>query len=197
MVAFLRPADLPPPPEDDLPVRGIKPHTHDKLDFWCRYILFASNATRGKFAEGRVCADLFSGPGVCVDNAGQRAWGTAMLSLQVASPFETYFFNDINPDLTAALAERACGLGLQGASVLTLDLSDPDWRGRAQQIAALRTLGGPKVIVCTGDANHAHLALKLIAPPKNRYLLAVIDRIPRTSHPPRRNWQASCRDRRR
>ena len=174
MVALLRPDEL-PPPEDGLPVRRIKEHTHDKLDFWRRYIGFAATATRAKYSEGRVCADLFSGYGVCLDADGQRAWGTSLLALQVPSPFEMYFFNDNNPVATDALYQRALAIGVSGAAVLRLDLRDPDWRRQARAIIGVRTLGGPKVIVCTGDANEAHLALKMIAPPRNRFLLAVID----------------------
>jgi three-Cys-motif partner protein len=38
-----------------------------------------------------------------------------------------------------------------------------------------RTLAGPKIVVSTGDANQAHAALKIIAPPGRRYVCAVID----------------------
>src|SRR4051794_7661137 len=58
MVALRRPDELPPPPDDGLPTRAIKPHTHDKLHFWGCYLEAASTATKRQFAGARVCADL-------------------------------------------------------------------------------------------------------------------------------------------
>jgi hypothetical protein len=174
MVALRRPEELPPPPEDGLPVRQIKPHTHDKLHYWGCYLEAASTSTKNKFRV-RICADLFAAHGVCEESSGRRVWGTSLLSLQVASPFDLYFFNDINPEATAALAHRAREIGVAASSVFTLDLNDPGWLGKARNIATARTLGGPKIVVSTGNANLAHLALKLVSPPGKRYVCAVID----------------------
>ena len=114
MVALRRPDELPPPPEDGLPTRSIKPHTHDKLHYWGCYLEAASTALKRQFPGVRVCADLFASFGVCADSkTGERCWGSALLSLQVAAPFDLYFFNDINPEATKTLAARARALALQ------------------------------------------------------------------------------------
>jgi hypothetical protein len=75
MVALRRPEELPPPPEDGLPVQKIKPHTHDKLHYWGCYLEAASTSTKKAF-PARVCADLFAAYGVCEDSTtGERVWG--------------------------------------------------------------------------------------------------------------------------
>lgn len=175
MVALRRPEELPPPPDDGLPVRKIRPHTHDKLHYWGCYLEAASTATKTRF-DVRVCADLFAAHGVCEDSTTrERVWGTSLLSLHVASPFDLYFFNDLDPQASTALAHRAREIGVSGSSVLTLDLRDPSWPQTAREIANTVTLGGPKIIVSTGDANEAHVALKMVAPRGKRYVCAVID----------------------
>jgi three-Cys-motif partner protein len=175
MVALRRPDELPPPPEDGLPTRSIKPHTHDKLHYWGCYLEAASTALKRQFLGVRVCADLFAGYGVCADSKTQeRCWGSALLSLQVAAPFDLYFFNDIKPEATKTLAARAHELGISGAVVYELELADPDVLRKARALREVATIG-PKVIVTTGDANAAHTVLKMVAPQGRRYICAVID----------------------
>jgi three-Cys-motif partner protein len=175
MVALRRPDELPTPPEDGLPTRPIKPHTNNKLHYWGCYLEAASTALKRHFAGARVCADLFASYGVCADaSSGERCWGSALLSLQVAAPFDIYFFNDINPEATEVLAARARELGISGAVVYELELDDPDVLRKARALREVATIG-PKVIVTTGDANAAHLVLKTVAPAGRRYICAVID----------------------
>jgi three-Cys-motif partner protein len=173
MVALRRPDELPPPPEDGLPTRPIKRHSLDKLHYWGCYLEAASTALKHKFPT-RVCADLFAAYGVCSDKDGTKHWGSALLALQVATPFEVYFFNDLNPDAARALAHRAAEIGIARASIHTLDLNDPEHLRRAREIGRLRSIG-PKIVVSTGDANKAHYALKEVAGLGPRYMCAVID----------------------
>jgi three-Cys-motif partner protein len=175
VVALHRPDELPSPPEDGLSVRLIKPHSLDKIHFWGNYFEAASMATRNAF-EMRVYADLFAASGVCqVSTTGERSYGTGMVSLQATVPFDLYFLNDEDPEATAALAQRARQIGVQGASVLELDLRADDALLRARDLARVVVPWGLKVIVATGDANAAHLALNEVVPAGRRYICAVID----------------------
>jgi three-Cys-motif partner protein len=139
------------------------------------FLQAASTATSRAFSGRRVCADLFAGFGVCEDETGERSWGSALMALQVAVPFDTYFFNDIDPEATAVLAQRARDIGVQGPSAFELDLTAPNALRHARDIARVIVPWGPKIVVSTGDANRAHMALKEIALPGRRYVCAVID----------------------
>lgn len=176
MVALRRPADLPEPEDDGFPVREIKPHTHDKLFYWGNYLWAASNATSKAFPGRRICADLFAGHGLCYDEAADRfVWGSALLALQMPSPFDLYVFNDDDPEATEALAARVRGLGIAGAVVFELDLSDDAWPSKAREIGQVVAPWGPKVVITTGDANSAHWVVKALEPDRWRYLCAVVD----------------------
>ncbi|HET8894906.1 MAG TPA: three-Cys-motif partner protein TcmP [Gaiellaceae bacterium] len=176
MVALRRPDELPPPPDDGLPARPIRDYALDKIHYWGNFLEAASTATKRAFPGTRVCADLFCASGVGENKVnGARSWGTALVGLQVAVPFDVYFFNDLNPDAARATATRAREIGVQGASVFELDLRKENGLSRARDIAKVVVPFGPKVVVATGDANTAHVALKLIAPQGRRYICAVID----------------------
>jgi three-Cys-motif partner protein len=175
MVALQRPDALPPPPDDGLPTRPIKPHSNDKIHFWGNYVQAAAAATYTKFVE-RVYADLFAAHGVCEETkSGDRSWGTALVSLQVVRPFDVYFFNDKDPEAASVLAMRARRIGVQGAQVFELNLAADDALAHARDIAEVVVPFGPKVIISTGDANLAHRALKILMRERRRYLCAVID----------------------
>lgn len=176
MVALRRPDELPPPMDDGLPARPIRDYALDKIHYWGNYLEAASTALRRAFPGTRVCADLFCSYGVGEDKATHvRSWGSALVGLQVAVPFDVYFFNDVDPDATAAMAQRAREIGVQGASVFELDLRKDSGLSRARDIASVVVPFGPKVVVATGDANTAHTALKIIAPQGRRYICSVID----------------------
>ena len=178
MVALRRPDELPPPPDDGLPVRPIRPYALDKLHYWGNYLMAAARATSSPraFPGARVCVDLFSGFGVCEDKVTkERSWGSALLALQVPVPFDLYVLNELDTEAARTVAMRARQIGVQGASVIELDLRKPDALVRARDIAALVVPFGPKVVVTTGDANEVHHALKLLAPQGRRYICAVID----------------------
>src|SRR4051794_5461830 len=161
MVALRRPDELRAPRDDALPTRPIKVHSLAKLRYWGCYLEAASTALKRTFSI-RVCADLFAGFGVCSDKDGTLRWGSALLALQVAAPFDVYFFNDLSPEAAHALAHRAREIGIARASIHTLDLNDPEHLRRAREIGRLRSLG-PKIVISTGDANGAHYALKEVA----------------------------------
>ena len=176
MVALRRPDDLPVPGEDGLPVRAIKAHTLEKLDYWGRYINAASTATTKRFPGARVCTDLFAAFGVCEDTrTKRRVWGSPLIALQVDVAYDLYIFNDVNPAATAALAERARRIGASGAVIFELDLREPDWREHAREIKQVVAPWGPKVVITTGDANTAHFAVKALEPDGWRYLCAIVD----------------------
>lgn len=176
MVALRRPDELPPPPDDGLPARPIRDYALDKIHYWGNFLEAASTATKRAFPGTRVCADLFCAYGVGEDKVtNARSWGTPLVGLQVAVPFDIYFFNDLNPEAAQATAARAREIGVQGASVFELDLRKENGLSCARDIARVVVPFGPKVVVATGDANTAHTALKLIAPQGRRYICAVID----------------------
>lgn len=176
MVALRRPAELPEPKDDGLPVRKIKPHTHDKLFYWGNYLWGASNATSRAFPGARVCADLFAGLGVCFDEEADRlVWGSALLALQMPSPFDVYVFNDVDPKTTETLATRIRQLGISGAVIEELNFDEEGWQSKAREIRRVVAPWGPKVIVTTGNANQAHWAVKALEPEGRHYLCAVID----------------------
>jgi three-Cys-motif partner protein len=174
MVALRRPDEL-PPPTDGWPARPILPHSLDKIHFWGNYLQASSTALCHAFPGVRVCADLFASYGVCELEDGTRSWGTALFSLQVAKPFDLYFFNDIDPECTKILAARARNIGVQGAQVFELDLLADLKLEHTREIADVIVPFGPKVVVATGDANTAQSALKILAPKRRRYICAVID----------------------
>ncbi len=173
MVALHRPDALPTPPDDGLPVRPIKPYTLDKIHFWGNFAEAAALATRDHF-PARIYYDPFAAFGVC-EVERTLTYGTALVALQVTTPYDLYFFNDIDPAATAALIERVEAVGVSGASVFPLDLRTDDALERARDIGRIVVPWGPKIVVSTGDANIAHRALKLVMPSGWRYVCAVID----------------------
>lgn len=176
MVALRRPDELLSPEDDGLPVREIRPHTHDKLDYWGRYLWGASSATSKAFPGARMCADLFAGYGVCLDTYSvERVWGSALIALQMPKPFDIYLFNDIDRECTTTLAARVRRLGISGAVVREVDLNDDGWREHLVEIKDVVAPWGPKVVITTGDANQAHWAVKALAPAGKHYLCAVVD----------------------
>lgn len=183
MVALRKPEDLGPPSRDDLPLLAIQPHSKDKAYYLCRYIDAAATATkpmpgRPKFGNSRAYIDLFAGPGKCeVDGSDELIWSAGLLALQVDNRFDLYILNDLNPESTAALAERARMIGIPGAVIFEIDLRLRDAGWQLRDVARVVTPFGPKVVITTGDANTAPFILQpLIASlGRRRYALAVID----------------------
>jgi three-Cys-motif partner protein len=184
VVALRRPDDLGPPPSDGLLLREIAEHGTQKTYYHCRYTETAATATKGIFRGSRAYADMYCGPGVCIDkDTSALSWGSALLALQVSNPFDLYFFNDYDATATAALAERVKAIGLAGAVVFEIDLRKADALDRARSLASVDTLG-PKIVISTGDANKAPLFLHALLDGlgHRRYLLAFIDPLSATFH---------------
>jgi three-Cys-motif partner protein len=165
---------------DGLPVREIKPHSTQKLHYLWKYADTAGLATSSSraFPTRRTYADLYSSCGVCeVKKTQKLSWGSALAALQISLPFDLYFFNDSSPKMTAALAERVEQIGVPRAGVFELDTRKAGAQQRARAIAEATTIGGPKIVISTGNANDAARYLAELMRPfgKRRYLLAFVD----------------------
>jgi len=99
---------------DNLPALLIKRHSLEKLHFIRRYIYQFSTALK---PTGRATGfkgfkklnyiDLFSGPGLCVNqDTHEEVYGTPLIALTVDYPFKKYYFIDINDDFISALNQR-------------------------------------------------------------------------------------------
>lgn len=175
MVALSKPEDLGPPPRDGWVTRSIKPHSKQKAHYWCRYAETAATATKNVFQGARACLDLYAAAGICEDSESRElSWGSSLLALQVTTPFDLYFFNDIDPEATAALAARVRMFAPQGTSIFEIDLDDPNALSLAREISRVRALG-TKVVIARGDANKTPVFVKELLPHGRRYTLALID----------------------
>jgi len=171
------PSELPPPQPDGLPVGTMKPHSQLKLYYWARITQAVARATKSKWSGKRCCIDLHASYGVNEESPSRDLyWGTALLALQTFDPFDVYILGDINRAATDALATRVEALGVPGAVVHRLDLADHAVLEHAREVKAATTFG-PKVVILTGDANHASPVVKLVLPgfPGQRLCLALID----------------------
>lgn len=182
MVALRRPDELAPPLPDGRPTLKIKPHSEEKIHYWGCFAEAAATVTkrtssRVKFSGRRACLDLFASNGFCeVVGTGKLTWGSALVALQLAYPFDVYVFNDISRETTDTLAARAEDVGVDGAAVFRLDLGDESFGKRASEVKGAKVYG-PRVVVTCGDANAAPAYVKLLLPglPGYRYILALID----------------------
>lgn len=176
MVALRRPEDLGPPPEDGLPTRSVGAHQPRKGYYLTRYTDAAATATNEEFSGVRTYLEPFAASGVCKDrDTGELSWGSALVALQVDHRFDLYVLNDIDPEVTRALAIRARRLGIPGAVVCELDLSSKADYRLADEIREVGALG-PKIVITTGDANALPIFVKALQPKKSwRYSLALID----------------------
>jgi len=92
---------------DGLPAIMIGPWAKDKL-FYVKRICNIFNSGMKNSWHTRVYIDLLTGPGSCiVRGTGEEIPGSALLALQCAVPFTHYFFNDLKPELVAALESRS------------------------------------------------------------------------------------------
>lgn len=159
-------------------MRVIAPHSTQKIHYLWKYADTASLATANAFRGKRTYADLYASCGVCeTKKTKELSWGSALAALQVSAPFDLYFLNDRDPQMTAALLARVHEIGIPGAAVFALDTGAEGALRRARAIAETETLFGPKIVVATGDANAAARYLAELMRPlgKRRYLLAFID----------------------
>lgn len=180
MVARLKLEDFPSPVRDGLPLRQIAPHSTQKIHYLWKYADTAGLATNSPraFPGARVYADLYASCGICeTKRTLDLSWGSATACLQITSPFDLYYLNDIDPKMTAALVERVKTVGVSGASIFELDTTAPEALRRARAISEVATPFGPKIVIATGDANESARYLAELMRPfgKRRYLLAFID----------------------
>ncbi len=178
MVALPRdPSELPPPLRDGRILHPSKPHSYEKLHYWCRVV--QEYATRSKYgwAGRRVCLDLFASCGMWEDTTtGEIGWGSPLLALHAVDPFDVYIFGEKDPSRAAALADRVDDTGIVRAPTMRLELADPDVMRHAREFKAL-TVDGPKCVVLTGDANKAVPLVKLMMPAfeRRRMVLTMLD----------------------
>ena len=158
MVARIKLEDFGSPERDGLPLRSISPHSTQKTHYLWKYADTAALAMASPraFPGARAYVDLYASCGVCeTKDTRKLSFGSALLALQVTKPFDLYYLNDLDEEMTAALAVRVKRLGIPGASVIPFDARGDDALARARSIAEVVTPFGPKVIVATGDANKA------------------------------------------
>ncbi len=89
---------------DGLPAFPLQPWTRTKLFLIERYLDIFSVAMRRRWRL--VYADLFSGPGLCVDEASNEERPGSSLLAARREEFEALFLNDVSGDAIAALRER-------------------------------------------------------------------------------------------
>jgi len=98
---------LPPNPQNDgLAVAEVGAWAEDKYKLVFLYNRLFSTGMKNRW-NARVYIDLYSGPGVVhVRDTRRFMWGSPLLALQVADPFDKYIFCEKNPQYIAALKER-------------------------------------------------------------------------------------------
>jgi three-Cys-motif partner protein len=129
--------------EDDLLVRGVKPHSAQKSTLVSRSIDTVSSAMGGKwFASkyGVEYVEFYSGPGRLLDEStGKEQSGSPIEALAVRKPFTRYLFADFSQECVDALSAR---VGARpGVDIL---------RGDANDRAHLRRIGeilNPRALV--------------------------------------------------
>ena len=180
MVARIKLEDFGSPERDGLPLHSIAPHSTQKIHYLWKYADTASlaSASPQAFPGARAYVDLYASCGVCETKKTLKlSFGSALLAPQVTKPFDLYYLNDLDESMTAALSARIKRLGIPGASVIDFDARADDAPARAQEIAAVITPFGPKIVVATGAANDAGRFIRELMKPlgRRRYLLAFID----------------------
>ena len=101
---------------DGLPAREVKAHNANKAHYITGLSEITSRAMKDKW-KYRAYLDLYCGPGVCWDkDTGRFVLGSPLISLNVASRFTHYVFNDLDSDCVAALRQRV-------GSITTVDVA--------------------------------------------------------------------------
>lgn len=167
--------DIGPPQADGRVVRPDHPYGRAKVKLWHDYASAAATAMRGKPSmPWRVCVDMYASCGVN-QVGGELRWGSALLALQVAYPFDMYVFCEEKPKLASALAERIADRDQFGYDPLLLDLGS---KTLGSDIAAINDAHAEvKIVVVTGDPNEAAKYVRHLLPAweGRRYVLTLID----------------------
>ncbi|MXW24254.1 MAG: three-Cys-motif partner protein TcmP [Chloroflexi bacterium] len=100
------------------------------LQPWTRTKLLLIDGYLGIFTVGMrrqwrlVYADLFAGPGLCVDeDTGEERPGSSLMAARHAE-FDAVFLNDVSPDAVAALKERVGGEHSGRVRIAEMDCND-------------------------------------------------------------------------
>lgn len=89
---------------DGLPAFELYPWTRRKLFLIERYLGIFTTAMRRRWAL--TYADLFAGPGLCVDpRTGEEMLGSPLLALR-SQHFMKMYLNDLDPEMSSALRTR-------------------------------------------------------------------------------------------
>ena len=107
---------------DGLPAFPLQPWTRTKLLLIDAYLGIFTVAMRRRWRL--VYADLFSGPGLCVDEeSGEERPGSALMAAK-REEFEAVFLNDISTESIAALKERVGEEGAGHVEFAGMDCND-------------------------------------------------------------------------
>jgi three-Cys-motif partner protein len=120
------------PVDDGLPMREAGKWTLRKLFFVRRYLSMVTTSMRDKGFCSLNYLDLFSGPGKCrIEESGQVALGSALISLTLPYPFTRYWFSDLDATNAEAVRERCTASPL----VPSIEVRQGDANLLAPQIA--------------------------------------------------------------
>jgi three-Cys-motif partner protein len=107
---------------DGLPARVVSGWSREKLFYIERYLEIFCTGMKDKWSL--VYADLLAGPGRCIDESTDLEFpGSPLLALQ-RPEFRRLYFNDADPDVAAALHERAAGYSGERVRVDSRDCND-------------------------------------------------------------------------
>lgn len=127
---------------DGLAAFPLQPWTRTKLLLIDGYLGIFTGAMRRRWRL--VYIDLFSGPGLCLDEASQEQREGSALMAARREEFQSVFLNDINPDSVAALRERMGDAKSSHVRFAELDCNDAAVAAREHlfpPFEAGRTLG--------------------------------------------------------
>lgn len=122
VVARIKLEDFGSPERDGLPLHSIAPHSTQKIHYLWKYADTAALAMASPraFPGARAYVDLYASCGVCETKGTLKlSFGSALLAPQVTKPFDLYYLNDLDEEMTAALSVRVKRLGIQGQASST------------------------------------------------------------------------------
>ncbi len=109
------PTTLPTVESDGLVTLKIRPHSLAKLEAVGRYCNAFARALKRRWATTYV--DLYAGPGVLELEGGKLTWGSPMIALQCADPFNSLVLVEMQPQRANVLLQRARRIARRGEEV--------------------------------------------------------------------------------
>jgi three-Cys-motif partner protein len=97
------------PVDDGLPMRESRPYVCDKLEYIKRYVNTFSTSMKNQKWHSINYIDLFAGHGkykVVARNNEKFLLGSALLALTASTPYDNYFFCELDLDIFDSLAKR-------------------------------------------------------------------------------------------